>query len=135
MMAIAEESPGHAAPNRSPRTVSTPYRYPVGGGLRAFMLALACLAIPCAPALAADALIIQNVSARTVLAVHVAPVGMTGWGPNRLGSALPDSEHAVIDLGVFGSDICLFDVLVEDDEGDSSEWTNVDLCDDPYLSY
>ena len=99
------------------------------------MLALACFAIPCAPAFAADALIIENLSTRTVVAVHVAPVGMTGWGPNRLGPALPDSEHAVIDLGVFGSDICLFDVLVEDNQGESSEWTNVDLCDDPYLSY
>ena len=99
------------------------------------MLALACLSIPCAPTLAADALIIQNMSARTVLAVHVAPVGMTGWGPNRLGSALPDGQHTVIDLSVFGSDVCLFDVLAEDDDGGSTEWTDVDLCYNPYLSY
>lgn len=103
--------------------------------LRRLMLALVCAAVPCSAALPADVLIVQNRDADTILSVYAAPAAVSGWGPNRLRSAIPPGEYAEIDLRIFGDRVCLFDIFIEDDDGGTTEYTNIDLCESPYVTY
>ena len=97
--------------------------------------AISVLTVPLGAANAADSLVVENLDYDTVVAVNARPSGLTGWGPNRLVTAIQPNEHAEISLRVFGDSFCVFDVFVEDENGDWAEYTEVDLCLAPIIVY
>ena len=106
--------------------------------LLASALAVFGLAIPGSPALAAVSLIVVNensFSEDAIMEVYVSPVDADGWGPDRLGSPVPLGEYREIDLSSFGDRLCRFDVLIVDEDNESYEYPDVDLCNNPPYIY
>ena len=70
-----------------------------------------------------------------VVAVHVAPSTVSGWGPNRLFGRLPVGENVEIDLRTFGDNICWFDILIVDDGAEEYEYYEINLCSESLLFF
>ena len=67
--------------------------------------------------------------------VYVAPVGVSGWGPNRVSQRIPVEEYIEIDLDGFGDGICWFDILIVDTDDEGYEYLEQDLCEAPILTF
>lgn len=67
--------------------------------------------------------------------VYVAPVGVAGWGPNRIWQRIPIGEYIEIDLNSFGDGICWFDVLIVDADGEEYVYHELNLCERPILTF
>ena len=67
--------------------------------------------------------------------VYVAPVGVSGWGPNRLQQWIPVGEYIEIDLDSFGDEICWFDIQIVDADDDEYVYQELDLCAAPILEF
>ena len=104
-------------------------------------LALLAAAAALAPtsAQAAVSLIVINenntVHGDAIVEVYVSPTEATGWGPNRLRASVPPGDYAEIDLRAFGDQICEFDVMLVDEDGEAAEIAGVDLCTEPYIYF
>lgn len=60
--------------------------------------------------------------------VYVGPTSSNSWGADIMGpNAVPDGT--VVDITFpHGGSACKFDIKVKYHDGDTAEWTNVDLC-------
>ncbi len=60
--------------------------------------------------------------------VYVSPSASKNWGSDILGrSTLDDGESTEITFP-HGNGRCMFDIRVKYDDGDTTEWGNVNLC-------
>jgi hypothetical protein len=60
--------------------------------------------------------------------VYVAPASSSEWGKDIMGrDALADGDKVAITFP-HGGKACKFDIRVEYKDGDTAEWSNVDLC-------
>lgn len=96
------------------------------GFLRSALLAAAFIA---APALAGqqDFTIVNN-TGHVVVTLNVSPSRETRWGPDILGrEVLANGEQAQVTFDRDES-ICLWDIRVTYDDGDTGDWRQVNLC-------
>jgi hypothetical protein len=60
--------------------------------------------------------------------VYVSAASSSNWGADIMGSnSVPDGTSVAITFPHGGS-ACKFDIKVKYNDGDTAEWTNVDLC-------
>lgn len=82
-------------------------------------------------------LVVENANTfykNEVKEVHVAPVGVSGWGPNRILQRIPVGEYIEIDLDSF-NEICWFDILIVDADGEKYMYQEQNLCEAPVLTF
>ena len=102
----------------------------------AALTVVAALAPTCAQAAVSLIVVNENtVHDDAIVEVYVSPTEATGWGPNRLRASVPPGEYAEIDLRAFGDQICEFDVMLVDEDGEAAEIAGVDLCTEPYIYF
>ena len=96
--------------------------------------AFACVAA--AAQLEAATLIIENSDSfdEEITEVYVVPIELSAWGPNRISQPIPAGYYIEIDLDSFGEAICIFDVLIVEDDADEYEF-EMDLCRSPILIF
>jgi len=96
------------------------------GQLPGALLAAAFLAMP-ASAARQDFTVINN-TGYVVVTLHVSPSSEPRWGPDILGrEVLANGESAQVTFDR-NEDICLWDIRVTYDDGDTGDWRQVDLC-------
>ena len=84
------------------------------------------------------ALVIENANTwrdDEIKEVYVAPVGVSGWGPNRIRQWIPVGEYIEIDLGSFSDEICWFDILIVDADDEAYAYEEQNLCEAPILTF
>lgn len=70
---------------------------------------------------------IHNQTGHVVVTLNVSPSSETRWGPDILGrEVLGDGESAEITFD--RSDVCLWDIRVTYDDGDTGDWRQINLC-------
>ncbi len=70
---------------------------------------------------------IHNQTGHVVVTLNVSPSSETRWGPDILGrEVLADGESAEITFD--RSDVCLWDIRVTYDDGDTGDWRQINLC-------
>lgn len=71
---------------------------------------------------------IHNQTGHVVMTLNVSPSSETRWGPDILGrDVLADGESAEITFDR-DEDICLWDIRVTYDDGDTGDWRQINLC-------
>ena len=60
--------------------------------------------------------------------VYVAPSSSQNWGSDIMGSAAVPSGTSVNITFPHSSSACKFDIRVKYNDGDTAEWSNIDLC-------
>lgn len=71
---------------------------------------------------------INNQTGHVVVTLNVSPSSETRWGPDILGrEVLANGESAEVTFDRAES-ICLWDIRVTYDDGDTGDWRQVNLC-------
>ena len=85
----------------------------------------------------AASLIVENLDPyeEEIVKVYVTPIDMSAWGPNRISQPIPAGEYIEIDLDSFGDAICMFDVLIVEDDDDEYIYELMNLCRSPVLTF
>ena len=60
--------------------------------------------------------------------VYVAPSSSQNWGSDIMGSAAVPNGTSVNITFPHSSSACKFDIRVKYNDGDTAEWSNIDLC-------
>ncbi len=93
-----------------------------------FTGALVSVASVAAAWLAPQDFTIHNQTGHVVVTLNVSPSSETRWGPDVLGrEVLGDGESASVTFDR-NEDICLWDIRVTYDDGDTGDWRQVNLC-------
>lgn len=99
---------------------------------RRLALALSVVALPfllLAPPVAAGTqdFTLVNETGTEVYALYLSETSNENWEEDVLGEdVLPDGDRVAI--GFEGRSACLWDILVEDEEGGTIEWNAINLC-------
>ncbi|HTU10589.1 MAG TPA: hypothetical protein VMG08_06775 [Allosphingosinicella sp.] len=71
---------------------------------------------------------IVNNTGHVVVTLNVSPSSETRWGPDILGQeVLANGESAEVSFDR-NEDICMWDIRVTYDDGDTGDWRQVNLC-------
>jgi hypothetical protein len=93
------------------------------------IVAVALAAMTAGAAFASDAdFTLVNKTGYQIDDVYVSPASSDDWGNDIMGKdALADGEKVDI-VFPHGGKACKFDIKVKYNDGDTAEWTSVDLC-------
>ena len=104
-------------------------------GIACVFAGLAMVSVACAEA---ANLVVENRNTwddDEIKGVYVAPVGVAGWGANRIWQPIPVGEYIEIDLQSFGDGICWFDVRIVDVDDEKYVYQELNLCRTPVLTF
>jgi hypothetical protein len=69
-----------------------------------------------------------NRTGLTITSLYVSPANDNHWGPDILGrDVMKNGESATIKFPKH-QDACMWDLKIDDEEGDSVVWEDIDLC-------
>ncbi len=98
--------------------------------MRRLLLATSVLAVTsAAPAFAGDQdFKLVNKTGYQIDEVYVGPVSSHSWGDDIMGKGSLEADHSVDISFNAPSKVCKWDLMVKYDDGDTAEWSGLNLC-------